>query len=560
MADGSELIPARMLNEVTYCPRLYYLEHVAGEWEDSADTISGRRVHRRVDAKPQELPEPARLPDDLQARSVTAASEAEGIVAKIDLVEASDGRVTPVDYKRGSAPDASRVAGGIWPADRVQLGAQMLALRDSGYRCEDAVAYYAASKARVRLTLDDTLVAEVRGAVAEARRLLGETVPPPPLVDSPKCPGCSLVAICLPDETTALLGQQDSGQAVFKPPRRLLPSDDDRHPCHVQAAGATVGKSGDVIEIRFRDGTKHEARTRNVSHLSLFGKVHVTSAVLQELCSQGVGVSLFTSGGWYYGTLAPHSEVNVHTRIAQFRAAADPAASLPLARAFVVGKILNCRTLLRRNARDKPERALDQLRRFADDAAAAQSVESLLGTEGTAARTYFQAFPKMLTEAAAQDGGFDFEGRNRRPPRDPVNALLSFSYALLMRECHSALVKVGFDPSVGFLHQVRAGRPGLALDLMEEFRPLVADSTVISVLNNGSIQATDFVQAAGGFALVESGRRSFLAAFERRMAQEVTHPVFEYRLSYRRTLEVQARLLARVVVGELTEYPSFQTR
>jgi CRISPR-associated protein Cas1 len=564
VADGSEggvrdLIPARMLNEVTYCPRLYWLEHVAGEWEDSGDTIAGRRVHRRVDAKPQALPEAERLPADLEARSVTVASEAEGIVAKIDLVEAEDGRVRPVDYKRGSAPDPTRVPGGMYSADRVQLGAQMLALRDSGYQCDEGVAYYAASRTRVSLSLDDGLIAEVRAAVAEARRLLGETIPPPPLVDSPKCPGCSLVGICLPDETTALLGRPE-GAAPARPPRRLLPSDDDRHPCHVQAVGATVGKNADVLEIRFRDGSKHEARTRNVSHLSLFGKVHVTTAVLQELCSQGIGVSFFTSGGWYYGTLAPHSEVNVQTRVAQFRVAADPASRLPLARAFVVGKILNSRTLLRRNAREKPERALNQLKRLAADAETASSVESLMGFEGTAARWYFQAFQQMLTEAAAQDGGFDFERRTRRPPRDPVNALLSFSYSLLLRECHSALVKVGFDPSVGFLHDIRPGRPALALDLMEEFRPLVADSTVISVLNNGSVQATDFVQAAGGYALSESGRKAFLSAFERRMAQEVTHPVFEYRLTYRRTLEVQARLLARVVVGELGAYPSFQTR
>jgi CRISPR-associated protein Cas1 len=250
----------------------------------------------------------------------------------------------------------------------------------------------------------------------------------------------------------------------------------------------------------------------------------------------------------------------VQTRIAQFRLASHPGASLPLARAFVSGKILNCRTLLRRNAREKPDLALGQLKRLAHEAERAASHESLLGLEGSAARAYFQAFSTMLTDAAAVDGGLDFEGRNRRPPRDPVNALLSFGYSLLLRECHAALVKVGFDPSVGFLHQVRPGRPALALDLMEEFRPLIADSTVLSLLNTAAIQACDFVRAAGGVALTDAARRSFLSAFERRMAQEVTHPVFDYRISYRRVLEVQARLLARVVVGELPSYPSFQTR
>lgn len=434
----------------------------------------------------------------------------------------------------------------------------MLVLRDAGYRCDEGVVYYAASKTRVSVPFDETVAAEVRTAVAEARRLETTTVPPPPLVDSPKCPGCSLVGICLPDETNALLGGPEDGQA--KPPRRLMPSDDDRHPCHVMTAGATVGKAADLLEIRFRDGTKQEVRTRAISHLSLFGKVHVTTAVLQELCSQRVGVSFLSTGGWLYGTFAAHSAVNVHSRIAQFRVAADRAASLPLACAFVSAKILNCRTLLRRNTRDKPEMALEQLKRFANDALEARSIESLLGIEGSAARIYFRAFSTMLTEAAAVDGGFDFESRNRRPPRDPVNALLSFAYSLLVRECHSALAKVGFDPSVGFLHQVRPGRPALALDLMEEFRPLVADSTVLSLLNTAAIQACDFVRAAGGLALGDEARRSFLNAFERRMAQEVTHPVFDYRISYRRVLEVQARLLARVVVGELPKYPSFQTR
>jgi CRISPR-associated protein Cas1 len=559
LEHAGDLIPARMLNEVVYCPRLYYLEHVAREWEESADTLAGKRVHRRVDGSASPMPAPEALPDGLKARSVTVSSEAEGLIGKLDVVEARDGSVRPVDYKRGSAPKPERVPGGVWPADRVQMGAQIVALRDSGYRCQEGVVYYAGSKTRVSVGFDDGLLEDVRAAVAEARRLRQAVIPPPPLVDSPKCPGCSLVGICLPDETNVLLGKP-AGADAERPPRRLIPSDDERHPCHVQAAGAMVGKSDECLEVRFRDGEKQEVRTRSVSHLSVFGRVQVTTAVLQELCTQDAGVSFFTAGGWYYGTLGPHSAVNIQTRIAQFRLAADTGASLRLARAFVAGKIQNSRTLLRRNARVRPEKALGQLKRLDQESENAASIESLLGVEGSAAHVYFQAFPAMLTEAAAVDGGFEFERRNRRPPRDPVNALLSFGYALLLRECHSALVKVGFDPSLGFLHQVRAGRPGLALDLMEEFRPLVADSSVLAVLNTAAIQAGDFVRAAGGVALTDGGRRAFLEAFERRMQQEVVHPVFQYRISYRRVLEVQARLLARVVVGELPTYPSFLTR
>ena len=321
-----------------------------------------------------------------------------------------------------------------------------------------------------------------------------------------------------------------------------------------------VAKDAEQIEIRFRDGTKQGVGLATISHLSLFGRVHVTTAVLQEMCALDAGVSFFTHGGWYIGTLMPHSGVNVHTRIAQFRAAADPSQALPLARALISSKILNCRTLLRRNCREKPQRVLHQLKRLADEAEEAASLESLLGIEGAAGRFYFESFPDMLAPMAADMGTFAFDKRNRRPPRDPVNALLSFAYSLLLRECHAALVKVGFDPSVGFLHQPRPGRPGLALDLMEEFRPLIADSTVLAAVNTGAVQGCDFERAAGAVALADAGRRAFLAGFERRMAQEITHPVFDYRISYRRVLEVQARLLARVLLGELDTYPSFLTR
>lgn len=549
-----------MLNEVVYCPRLYYLEHVAGEWDDSADTVSGRRVHRRVDASSSTMPSPDEVPcDGLQARSVTVVSLADGIVAKVDVIESADGKVTPVDYKRGSAPDPQRVPGGLWPADRVQIAAQVLALRANGYACDEGVVYYAASKTRVTLPVDDERVEEVRRAVADARRIEETPALPPPLVDSPKCPRCSLVGICLPDETNALCageGPKDESRPI----RQLLPGDDGRHPCHVQANGATVGKNAGILEVRLRDGTTEEVRIREVSHLSLFGHVHVTTGVIHEMCSQGIGISFFSTGGWYYGTLQGVATVSVGNRIAQFRAAADPAASLALARAFVSGKILNCRTLIRRNADPAPSRALAQMKSLAEEASRVGSLESLLGVEGSAARTYFSELGALLSPRSGASATFDFTGRNRRPPRDPVNALLSLGYALLLKDCRVALLAAGLDPTVGFLHQPRPGRPALALDLMEEFRPLVADSVVLSVVNTEEVGAGDFVKAAGAVALSDRGRKAFLSAYERRMRQEVTHPIFGYRATYRRILEVQARLLARALIGEVPGYPSFQTR
>ncbi len=155
---------------------------------------------------------------------------------------------------------------------------------------------------------------------------------------------------------------------------------------------------------------------------------------------------------------------------------------------------------------------------------------------------------------------FDFTTRNRRPPLDPVNALLSYAYALLVRTWTVTLTAVGFDPYRGFYHQPRYGRPALALDMMEPFRPLVADSAVIQAINNGEVKPTDFISAAGAVSLTNDGRKRFIAAFERRIDHEITHPIFGYRLSYRRLFEVQARLLGRFLLGDISEYPNFTTR
>jgi len=227
---------------------------------------------------------------------------------------------------------------------------------------------------------------------------------------------------------------------------------------------------------------------------------------------------------------------------------------------MVASKIRNGRTLLRRNVEGCDGVVLSQLEQLAKKAEGAGALEALLGIEGSAARVYFGAFSGMLKGEGAKVGVFDFEGRNRRPPRDPINALLSFAYALLTKDFTVVLGAVGLDPLLGFYHQPRFGRPALALDLMEEFRPIIADSVVVGVINTGVVGQGDFVQTAGAAALSAEGRKRFLSAYERRMDQLVTHPVFGYRISYRRVLEVQARLLGRVLLGEIEAYPAFRTR
>lgn len=171
----------------------------------------------------------------------------------------------------------------------------------------------------------------------------------------------------------------------------------------------------------------------------------------------------------------------------------------------------------------------------------AESLNQLLGMEGLAARDYFANFTRMLKTGAEAETTFDLESRNRRPPRDPINALLSFLSSMLTKDMTVTLIRIGFDPYLGFYHQPRYGRPALALDLMEEFRPLIADSVVVGLINNGEIRPSDFLARAGSVALRPEGRKRVLAAYERRLDTEVTHPRFGYSISYRRVFEVQAR-------------------
>jgi CRISPR-associated protein Cas1 len=166
----------------------------------------------------------------------------------------------------------------------------------------------------------------------------------------------------------------------------------------------------------------------------------------------------------------------------------------------------------------------------------------------------------MLSQKGDSQMGFNFETRNRRPPLDPVNAMLSFCYSMLAKDCAVTLKLVGFDPFLGFYHTAHHGRHALALDLMEEFRPLLADSTVLSVINQGEIQSSDFVKAARAVSLKPAARRKLIKAYERRLDQCIAHPIFGYKVSYRKILEIQSRLLSRLLLGEITEFPAILTR
>jgi CRISPR-associated protein Cas1 len=584
-----DLLPARMLNEFVYCPRLFFYEWVEGVFENSADTLDGQAKHTRVDAGPSAMPEAEEMNGEtIHSRSVTLSSERVGLTAKLDLIEsdtkgANGNVVRPVDYKRGKPREVDGVAT-PWPSDRIQIAAQALVLRDNGYSCDEGVLYYANTKQRVRITIDDALIAETEELIAQARKAAVSDQIPEPLTDSPKCPRCSLVGICLPDETNALRARalrfeerravqlslfENNDETAASEVRQLVAARDDLRPLYLNSQGFRVGKSGTVIQVKDGDTLKQEIRLGEVSQINLFGNVQLSTQAVQSFCAAEVPVCYFSQGGWFYGITNGLNARNVFLRQRQFVSAGHDSTALSIARRLVAGKIRNQRTLLQRNHIEAPETALRQLKSLAEKAETASEAETLLGIEGSAARVYFSEFAGMLkaaeTEGDAHRGSptefnFDFTQRNRRPPRDPVNALLSLAYSILAKDLTIICYSLGFDPYWGFYHHPRFGRPALALDLMEPFRPLIADSVVLTAINTRMVTTGDFIRSGPSVALKPNGRKGFFRAYELRMDMLVTHPMFDYRLSYRRLLEIQARLLARFLNGEIDDYPVFVTR
>ncbi len=636
-------LPARMLNEFVYCPRLFYYEFVEGVFVESADTLRGDVLHQRVDSGSGAMPAarssrreeaqtssktnraaegdqsrvtPAATdaPETIHSRSVQMGSERLGVVAKMDLVEVRAGRanlaapandaagdlfgateVCPVDYKAG-APREGAEANELWDTDKMQLGLQALILRDNGYACDEGIIYYRATKQRVRLPITAELESWILEKIADARRVVAGPIPAP-LVHSPKCARCSLAPVCLPDETRMLAEADFStnievgrvtpcarwsvisghgAHGVRRPtdaPRRLIAARDDTRALYLNSQGVRVGCKDEVLVAKEKDTVIEEVRMRDVSHVALFGNIQITTQAIHALCELEIPVTYFSMGGWFYGITRGHSLKNVFLRMEQFRLARDEATCLALARQFVHGKIRNHRTLLMRNHLEPPEAIILKLKRASEDALAAGSIGELLGIEGAAAGQYFQQFSGMVKVEEDLPGlempgqtpeqrafNFNFSHRNRRPPTDPVNAMLSLAYSLLAKDCTLAALAVGFDPYLGFYHQPRFGRPALGLDLMEEFRPLIAESTVLNCINNRIVTEKDFVRAGQAVNLTAAGRKRFFQTYEQRMSSLITHPLFDYKVSYRRAMELQTRLLAKTLTGEIAEYIPMMTR
>ncbi len=333
------------------------------------------------------------------------------------------------------------------------------------------------------------------------------------------------------------------------------------------------GKNGSVLS----PARKEHIPLVKIDDVVVMGEVTLTASALHLLLERNIEINFLSYYGKFKGRLSPPFSKNALLRMAQYRAHHDMATRCELARRFVIGKLSNQRTMLqryqRRHAEAEVSQAIEQMAVLihnlatlsldethvvqplasGDNRIEGTALEAILGMEGAGSAAYFQCFGMLM----ADQEQWPFARRIRRPPTDPVNSLLSFGYSLLTNQVASAVQLVGFDHFVGYLHSSVYGRPALALDIMEEFRPIIVDSVVLTMLNNRMLTQHDFVIELGAYRLKDERRKVFFTKFEERLNEEAIHPIFGYKATYRRCIELQARLVAKFLTGEIDQYPPF---
>ncbi len=472
---------------------------------------------------------------------VRAFSEALGLTGYVDAVMTEGDEIIPVDYKKGKKKESE--------PDRLVLCALAMCIEEAtGQPVRRGYLYYTGSRNQVEVVFTDELRARVREITRMAWEVLESGQPPEPVADA-RCHGCSFEPYCIPDYLRAM--------AEHRP--GVLPDLAFGRVLYVDEPGAYVRKKGQEIQITLNGETLGRFPADSFEQVILVGNVNASSSAMRFFMREGIDLVFMSAHGRFQGRLQAQSPRNIMLRIAQFQRWKDEAFAMGMCRAFVLGKVRNMRTLLQRQFRKLGLAVLKE----ADDAMAfatrlaerAESKQLLLGIEGTATAAYFKGLAELFSLE-----GFEFPTRTRRPPLDPANALLSFLYYLLAKDAESALLAAGLDPYLGFYHSLKYGRPALALDLMEEFRPVIADSVALTLIRKRILAPDDFKCTLGVWEIKDPARKKVYRAYEERLNSVAEHPVLGRKYSMRRIIEAQARLMAKVIEGDWPRYEPYKIR
>lgn len=525
------------LHALAYCPRLFYLEEVEELYTQDAAVFAGRRLHSELEKN-----------EDEDWEELFLESEELGLRGRLDALRTRDGQVIPYEHKRGRCYRDENKQPSAWGCDRLQILAYAYLIEAAlGISIQEGRIRYHADNVLVHVPLDDQGRTLVRDAIQKARHLRNSTHRPPVCDNERLCTRCSLAPVCLPEE--ARLAHNREWQ-----PMRLFPKDDERQVIHILEPGTAVGRTGEQLKITRRGQPVETVAVRQVGQVVMHSFSQISTQALHFCLAQGIGVHFISGGGRYIGSFDTR-QGSIQRRIHQYEALSNSDTCLELARKLVLCRAQGQRKFLMRGQRGikivsaKLKNAIAQMKAVLKQVPKAQSLDSLLGLEGNLAALYFGALPCLIAEGVKPE--LRFSGRNRRPPKDRFNALLSFGYALLIKDVMNAILTVGLEPALGFYHQPRSQASPLALDLMEIFRVPLVDMPVMASINKSQWdEKGDFEVRGVQVWLSDCGRRKLVSLYERRKEESWKHPATGYSLTYRRLLELEVRLLEKEWIGE----------
>lgn len=531
-STNEQSLPISLVCHTVFCPRRTWLE-ANGEKTDTYQMQAGYTAHKRVDRPSESRPK--------ELRSLTINSQKLGVNGKADLIRTEGEKVRLVEYKATPLRQTAVVT----RAQEVQLALQALCLREEGFDVQGAAVRFVDHNQTVDVELSEELFQIAADYIEETKAIIEGNQAPAPLIDDSRCNSCSHMSVCLPDERT-----------VERNRRRIRPPEPAGQLLHVTVPGSRVSLSRGRVRVSKKGEELANVALELVRGVVVHGNIDLSAALIRELLWRDHSVVWCSSTGRVYGWTQPSDGANGLSRARQHVEFHE--GHLAIAREMIYAKLCNQATFLRRNS--KHAKLAQKLRELARQAALSANLYQLFGAEGEGASVYFSVFGSLIKDRAAEKYGFDWRGRIGRGANDAINILLNYAYGMLTAECIRAIVACGLDPHAGVLHSSTRNKPALALDLMEEFRPLVADSAVIGMLNKLAFPVKGFNRSGSAIRLSDEGRKAVIRAVESRLEEEFTHPILGYKISWRRAIEVQARMILGVIDGSQPSYKGVVTR
>ncbi len=532
MSEEAPPVPISLVAHTVFCHRRAWLE-AAGEQVASYNIEDGQRSHARVDGGGRA---------GVRSFSVHLRHDELNLTGRADVVTSSPGHLELIEFKATPGKRTPEVS----EANRVQLALQRMCLEAAGATVTGQSVYFIDHRSTVAVEFTEQGLAQAREFARLTRRIVEAETPPDPLIDDPRCTFCSHISVCLPDE-------RQRG-----PVKRPHASDPDGEVLHLATPGSRASIRGDRIQVSRRGEELASIPTDRVAGLIIHGNVDVSSALLRELLWRGISIIWCSGRGRVVGFARSAKSPNGQVRARQHRG--DSGVDSDTVKEMLRPKVGNQATQLRRNGRGVAPDVVAQLRSIDRSMAHARNTRELLAYEGRAAAIYFGCFTDMLNPQGLSEFGGSWAGRHGRGAADPLNVGLNFLYGLLCADAIRALLSCGLDPHLGLVHSARRNKPALALDLMEQFRPIIGDSVLFAAINNGEISRRSFARPEAGGGLTEEGRRALTSSYERRLRQSIKHPVYGYTVTWRRAMEVQARMLLASYETAQSPYIGIRTR